>query len=112
MPKTCEHLGEYFRDVHDHLSRIISACERMRDDATSATQTNLALVAIEESEVTKKLAAYASIFAIVTLMAGVWGMNFEVMPELKWKYGYLFAISLMTTVSAFLWYKFKKMEWL
>lgn len=112
VPKICVHLGDYFRDVHDHLSRILSSCERMRDDATSATQTNLALVTIEESEITKKLASYAAIFAVITLMAGVWGMNFEQMPELKWKYGYIFAIACMSVVSGLLWKKFKKAGWL
>lgn len=112
VPKLCDHLGEYFRDVHDHLTRIVSACERLRDDATAATQTNLALVAIDESETTKKLASYAAIFAVVTLMAGIWGMNFENMPELKWKYGYLCAICSMLIVSVGLWIKFKKARWL
>lgn len=112
VPRICHSLGEYFQDVHDHIMRILNSCERLRDDAALATQTNLALVTIEESAITKRLAAYAAIFAAVTLMAGVWGMNFENMPELKWKYGYYLALSSMIAVSWWLRRKFKKAGWL
>lgn len=112
VPRICHTLGEYFQDVHDHITRILSSCERLRDDAALATQTNLSLVTIEESAITKKLAAYAAIFAAVTLMAGIWGMNFENMPELKWKYGYYLALASMVFVSWWLRRKFKKAGWI
>ena len=56
------------------------------------------MVAIEESEVNKRLAAWAAIFAVFTAFAGIWGMNFEFMPELKWRYGYPVAITAMASV--------------
>lgn len=112
VPSICEGLGEYFRDVHDHLSRILASAERLRDALASATQTNLALVTIDESVTTKKLAAWAAIFAASTLMAGVWGMNFKHMPELDWIYGYPLALGLMVGASVAMWVKFKKIGWL
>ncbi len=84
VPQICSGVQDYFRDVVDHLTRINSLIENMRDTIGTAIQVNLAMVTIEESEVTKKLAAWASIFAVCTAFAGIWGMNFEAMPELKW----------------------------
>lgn len=112
VPASCEGLGEYFRDVHDHLSRVLSSLERMRDALASATQTNLALVTIDESVTTKKLAAWAAIFGATTLMAGVWGMNFKHMPELEWAWGYPAALLAMFAVSAGMWAKFRRIGWL
>ncbi len=70
------------------------------------------MVTIEESEVTKRLAAWASIFAVWTALAGIWGMNFEHMPELDWKYGYAFALSLIGASCLLLYRRFKKAGWL
>jgi magnesium transporter len=112
VPPICEGLGDYFRDVHDHLSRILAGIERMRDTLSSATQTNLAMVTIDESVTTKKLAAWAAIFAASTLLAGVWGMNFKNMPELQWEWGYPIALLSMVVVSAGMWFKFKRIGWL
>jgi magnesium transporter len=70
------------------------------------------MVTIEENDINKKLAAYAAIFAVFTAFAGVWGMNFEFMPELKWKYGYPTAVGLMFGVCGYLYYRFKKSGWL
>ena len=67
----------------------------MRDTIGTAIQVNLSMVTIEESETTKRLAAWAGIFAVATAFAGIWGMNFEHMPELKWKYGYPAALGLI-----------------
>ncbi|MGP1629726.1 MAG: magnesium and cobalt transport protein CorA, partial [Giesbergeria sp.] len=88
VPAAFINTQEYFRDVHDHLARINSSIDTIRDTIGTAIQVNLSMVAIEESETTKRLAAWAAIFAVSTAMAGIWGMNFEVMPELKWRYGY------------------------
>jgi magnesium transporter len=103
---------DYFRDVHDHLYRIGGRLDAVRDTISTAIQVNLSMVAIDESQVNKRLAAWAAIFAIVTAFAGVWGMNFEVMPELKWKYGYPLAVGVMVTVCVYLYYRFRKSGWL
>lgn len=103
---------EYFRDVSDHLHRINTSIDTMRDTINTAIQVNLSMVTIDESEVNKRLAAWAAIFAVATAFAGIWGMNFEYMPELKWKYGYPVALLLMISVCGYLYYRFKKSGWL
>ena len=70
------------------------------------------MVAVEENEVTKKLAAWAAIFAVATLYSSVWGMNFKAMPELQWEYGYVTALLLMGITSVVLYYFFKRARWL
>jgi magnesium transporter len=112
VPAVCQDTQEYFRDVHDHLHRISAALDTIRDTIATAIQVNLSMVAIEESEVNKRLAAWAAIFAIVTAFAGLWGMNFKFMPELEWKYGYPFAIAVMVGVCLYLHHRFRKAGWL
>jgi magnesium transporter len=112
VPAVVDETQEYFRDVHDHLHRIAGRLDAVRDTINTAIQVTLSMVAIEENEVSKKLASYAAIFAVFTAFAGVWGMNFEFMPELKWKYGYPFAIFTMVCVCGYLYRKFKRVGWL
>ncbi len=112
VPSICMDTQEYFRDVHDHLHRIIASLDTIRDTIGTAIQVNLSMTAIEESEVNKRLAAWAAIFAICTAFAGVWGMNFKVMPELEWKYGYPFALTVMISVCIYLYRRFRKAGWL
>ncbi len=108
----CLDTQDYFRDVHDHLHRISASLDTIRDTIATAIQVNLSMTAIEESEVNKRLAAWAAIFAIVTAFAGVWGMNFKFMPELEWKYGYPMALSIMIFVCWILHRRFKRAGWL
>jgi magnesium transporter len=112
VPALCLGTEEYFRDVHDHLYRIAGALDTIRDTISTAIQVNLSMVAIDESEVNKRLAAWAAIFAVVTAFAGLWGMNFKFMPELEWKYGYPTAVAIMVTVCLVLYRRFKKSGWL
>jgi magnesium transporter len=112
VPAVCMNSQEYFRDVHDHLARINSALDTIRDTITTAIQVNLSLVTIEESEVTKRLAAWAAIFAVSTALAGIWGMNFEFMPELKWKYGYPMALGVIGSIAGILYWRFRRQGWL
>ncbi len=112
VPPAFASTQEYFRDVHDHLARINGAIDSIRDTIGTAIQVNLSMVAIEESETTKRLAAWAAIFAVSTAMAGIWGMNFEVMPELKWRYGYPAALGAIVLAGAILYRRFRKVGWL
>lgn len=112
VPAICIDTQEYFRDVHDHLVRIAGALDNIRDTITTAIQVNLSMVAIDESEVNKRLAAWAAIFAVFTALAGVWGMNFKAMPELDWKYGYEVALGIMFGVAGYLYWRFKRSGWL
>jgi magnesium transporter len=112
VPAVCVNSQNYFRDVHDHLARINGALDTIRDTITTAIQVNLSLVTIEESEVTKRLAAWAAIFAVSTALAGIWGMNFEFMPELKWKYGYPMALGVIGSIAGILYWRFRRQGWL
>ena len=112
VPHICANTQEYFRDVYDHLYRINTSIDNIRDTIGTAIQVNLSMVTIEESEVNKRLAAWAAIFAVATAFVGIWGMNFEVMPELKWKYGYPAALCFVAVVCGYLYWRFKKSGWL
>lgn len=111
-PPVCANTQEYFRDVYDHLARINTSVDAIRDTLDIAIQVNLSMVAIEHSEVNKRLAAWAGIFAVATALVGVWGMNFEIMPELKWRYGYPVALFLIATICGVLYVRFKRVGWL
>ena len=88
VPAICAGLREYFRDVYDHLLRLNQSIESIRDAAATAIAVNLSMVSLQENETTKRLAAYAALVAVPTMIAGIYGMNFEHMPELDWKFGY------------------------
>ena len=111
-PAVCASSREYFRDVYDHLTRINTSIDNVRETIGTAIQVNLSMVAIEESEDNKKLAAWAGIFAVATAFAGIWGMNFKAMPELDWEYGYPVALVLITLTCLFLYLRFKRAGWL
>jgi magnesium transporter len=112
VPQSCAGLGEYFRDVYDHLVRLNQSIDTLRDTVTTALQVNLAMITIGESEVTKRLAAYAALVAVPTMVAGIYGMNFEHMPELDWAFGYPLSIVVMVAIDAYLFYRFRKAGWL
>jgi magnesium transporter len=112
VPAVCMQTQEYFRDVHDHLARINTAIDAIRETIGTAIQVNLSMVTIEESETTKRLAAWAAIFAVSTALAGVWGMNFEKMPELKWAYGYPMALGIIACAAGLLFWRFRRAGWL
>ncbi|HCY64675.1 MAG TPA: magnesium and cobalt transport protein CorA [Oxalobacteraceae bacterium] len=112
VPALFANSQNYFRDVYDHLYRINNSIEAIRDTINTAVQVNLSMVAIDESEVNKRLAAWAAIFAVATAFAGIWGMNFKWMPELDWKYGYPVALVLMASVCGYLYARFRKARWL
>ncbi len=112
VPQVCVNSQEYFRDVYDHLTRLNSSVDTLRDTISAAMQVNLAMVTIEENETTKRLAAWAGMFAVPTAFAGIWGMNFQHMPELEWYYGYPLALFTIAAACIFLYFQFKKSGWL
>jgi magnesium transporter len=112
VPVLATKVQDYFRDIEDHLLRINGRLDTIRDTITTAIQVNLSLVTISEGEVTKRLASWAAIFAVFTAFAGLWGMNFQDMPELHWKYGYPLALAIMICVCGYLYYRFRKTGWL
>jgi len=112
VPHVCAGMQEYFRDVYDHLHRIHGTIEGIREMLTTAIQVNLGMISLSENEVTKKLAAWAAIIAVPTMLAGIYGMNFKYMPELEWEYGYYVSLAFMFVADVYLYFRFKKARWL
>jgi magnesium transporter len=105
-------LNHYFRDVHDHLQRVLGRLELVRDLLTDALNANLAQVSVRQNDDMRTISAWAALIAAPTMLAGVWGMNFENMPELGWAVGYPVAIGSMLVVVVLLWRQFKRSGWL
>ncbi|MGD9901947.1 MAG: magnesium and cobalt transport protein CorA [Vicinamibacterales bacterium] len=112
VPPICAGLHDYFRDVYDHLLRLKHSIDSLRDMVTTAASLNLSLITISESEVTKRLAAYAALVAVPTMVAGIYGMNFRHMPELGWVWGYPAALASMVVIDLYLVYRFRKARWM
>jgi magnesium transporter len=112
VPQICSGMGEYFRDVFDHLQRLHATIEGIRDMQTTAIQVNLGMISLNETEVTKKLAGWAAIIAVPTMIAGIYGMNFKNMPELEWVWGYPLSVAIMVVLDIWLYIQFKKTKWL
>lgn len=112
VPAICAGTQDYFRDVYDHLLRINQSIDSLREMVTTAILVNLSLVQIQENETVKRLAAYAALVAVPTMIAGVYGMNFDNMPELTWAWGYPFALGLMVVLDGYLFHRFRKAKWL
>jgi magnesium transporter len=102
----------YFRDVYDHVMRINETVDNLRELLTTALEANLSLISVAQNEVTKKLAGWAAILAVPTMIAGIYGMNFEFMPELHWRYGYALTMAGMVVVCGFLYTRFRRAGWL
>jgi magnesium transporter len=102
----------YFRDVYDHAIRINEKIDGLRELLGTALEANLSLTTIAQNEATKRITGWAAIFAIPTMIAGVYGMNFEVMPELQWRWGYPAVMAVTVTLCGLLYYRFKRSGWL
>jgi magnesium transporter len=111
VPPICSGLHDYFRDVYDHLLRLKQSIDNLRDMTTTAISVNLSLITIQENEVTKRLAAYAALVAVPTMIAGVYGMNFDNMPELSWRWGYPLALGSMIVIDLYLVFRFRRAGW-
>jgi magnesium transporter len=102
----------YFRDIYDHVMRINEAIDTLRELLTTALEAHLSLIAVRQNEVMKQLAAWAAILAVPTAVAGIYGMNFDFMPELRWRYGYAVVMIAIVTACAYLYARFKRAGWL
>ena len=102
----------YFRDIYDNLYRIVEASFSYQDMAQSLFDAYLSAVSNRLNETMKRLTVIGAVMAALTVITGIYGMNFEFMPELHWRYGYLFAWGIMIAVSAGLYYWFKKKDWI
>jgi magnesium transporter len=112
VPILCAGITVYFRDVYDHLQRLNQTADSIRDTIATAISVNLSMVTLQENENMKRLAAYAALLAVPTMIAGIYGMNFEHMPELKWRYGYALSLLVMAALDVYLYCRFKRSKWL
>lgn len=102
----------YFRDVFDHAVRITDTLNTLGEMLTAALQVNLSMVTVGQNEVVKRLASWAGLLAVPTLVASIYGMNFKHMPELDWKYGYPGMIGLSILLCALVFWRLRKSGWL
>lgn len=107
-----ESLNAYLRDVYDHTIEVIDSIESDRDMISGMLDIYLSSISNRMNEVMKVLTIFASIFIPLTFIAGVYGMNFEVMPELKWHWGYFGILGFMAAVGIVLTFYFKRKKWL
>jgi magnesium transporter len=102
----------YLQDIYDHLIRVVESVEDYQDLAAGALEANLTVASNRVNTVARNLTAYAAIFAVITMISGIYGMNFVHMPELGWRFGYAWALGLMTVGAGGLWLYFKRKGWL
>ena len=105
-------LAPYYRDLADHVLRALDFQDNVRDVLTSLVEVRMTQQANDLNEVMKKLSAWAGIILVPTLIAGIYGMNFDHMPELHWLLGYPFALAAMAASSLGLWFTFRRQGWL
>jgi magnesium transporter len=107
-----EGLATYFRDVLDHLIRLSQHIEASRELLTNVLQANLTQVGVRQNEDMRRISAWVAIVAVPTMIAGIYGMNFDDMPELRWNLGYPSVLVLMALICLGLWRYFKRVGWL
>jgi magnesium transporter len=111
-PQVPEELRTYFRDVEDHLRRLATRVREYRDLLTSVLTANLTQFSVRQNEDVRRISAWAAIIAVPTAIAGIYGMNFEHMPELTWRFGYPLALAIIAAVCLALYWRFRKTGWL
>ncbi len=107
-----ENTHEYFRDVYDHVVRTNEQVEGLGDALNGILTSNLSQVGVRQNEDVRKISAWVAIVAVPTMIAGIYGMNFEHMPELRWELGYPMALGIMLTACVSLYVYFKRVGWL
>jgi magnesium transporter len=107
-----EEMHSYFRDVYDHAIRANDQVENFREMLNSVLGANLTQVTVRQNDDVRKISAWVAILAVPTAVAGIYGMNFEHMPELRWEYGYPLVVSVMLVACTSLYFYFKRAGWL
>jgi len=112
LPQIDNNIDPYFRDLSDHVRRVNYRVAGLRDTLTSVIETSGLLEQQRQGVITRQLAAWAAILAVPTAIAGIYGMNFRVMPEIDWKYGYPTVWAVIILVCGSLYVRFKRSGWL
>jgi magnesium transporter len=111
-PLVPEPMHPYFRDVHDHLMREIGRIVEFRELLTSVLTANLTQASVRQNEDVRRISAWAAIIAVPTAIAGIYGMNFEHMPELEWPFGYPLVLAAIAAICLLLYRRFRRVGWL
>ncbi|MGA1858395.1 magnesium/cobalt transporter CorA [Azospirillum sp. 11R-A] len=112
LPMIDQAIRPYYRDVQDHVIRVNEQIGSLREVLSFAFETSMILATARQNDVTRKLAAWAAILAVPTAVAGLYGMNFEHMPELHWRYGYPAVLAVIAVVCTALYVRFRRTGWL
>src|SRR5262252_3369436 len=112
LPLIPDDTRPYFRDVYDHAIRINEAVDRQRELLTGALEAHLSLIAVAQNDAMKKLAGWAAIIGVPTMVAGIYGMNFKFMPELEWHFGYPLVMTVIVAACGILYVRFRRAGWL
>ncbi len=112
LPEVHPEVREYFRDVDDHLSQVVEQVASFDDLLNNLVTANLAQVSVVQNEDMRKISAWVAIAAVPTMVAGIYGMNFDHMPELHWEYGYPLVMGIVAVVCLGLYRAFKRNGWL
>jgi magnesium transporter len=105
-------LVPYFQDVYDHTVRVIDSLDTYRDLLSTSVDVHLSLTSNSVNQTVKRMTAVTAILMVMALVSGVYGMNFDLIPELHWQYGYAWALGLMAVLGIGLWLWFKRIDWL
>jgi magnesium transporter len=105
-------MAPFFRDVADHLARVSDAVDSLGNLLSSAFDANQSRIGVQQNDDMRRMSAWAAIFAVITVLAGIYGMNFVRMPELRWSFGYPLVLLVMAGLSVVLYRMFKKSGWL
>jgi magnesium transporter len=112
LPHSHPDLAEYFRDVADHLKRVLGRVDTTREVLTDVLNANLAQISVRQNEDTRAISAWAAVVLVPTLLAGIWGMNFSNMPELDWQFGYPVALATIVLAAYAVYRTLKRAGWL
>lgn len=112
LPLLTAEIRPYFRDVHDHVQRVADSIDDLREGLAAAFETEILLAGVRQNNIVRQLAAWAAILAVPTAVAGIYGMNFDNMPELRWDYGYFVVLGAIAAICGWLFWRFRKSGWL
>ncbi len=112
VPGVPQESAPFFRDVADHVTRVAEALDTLDQLLSTAFDAHLAAISVQQNEDMRKISAGAALVVVPTLIAGIYGMNFDHMPELGWTFGYPYALLLMAAIAGGLFWLFKRSGWL
>jgi magnesium transporter len=112
LPQVSPEIRDYFRDVADHLTRVTEQLDAFRELLSGVLQANLTQVSVRQNEDMRRISAWVAIVAVPTAIAGIYGMNFEHMPELEWRFGYPLILAVIAITCGYLYRRFRRSGWL